>query len=221
MAEDFIQVFDGVVKDIAMQVVSARLQGVLNAVNVAKSKYGKELAETGIGTNAPPFFAPSGSWKPLGDAWLKRKKASSSNPRFYEGLTGKLRDDILAMPTERIFGKTRLNAGINVRKDDTGFFNPRIKRRIDTVYRSSSGRFASPKLAGVKRFTVRIDPFPELAFGTSSSRDYINKLPLSALSKMKLNYNDPQRPLLVGFTEWFADHRIKFAAEQALREVFK
>lgn len=220
MDEDFITAFDGVLVDITLQVVDARLAGVLAAVNRAKSKYGRELVENGIGVNSTPFFINRGGWKPLGQAWLARKRASAASPRYYEGLTGQLRNDILAMPTERIFGKTQLTAAAGVRKDTKGFYNPRLRRQINTVYRSNSGRFASPKLANAKNFTVRIDAFPELNNGTSST-DYIDKLPISSMSKMKLQYNRQERPLIVGFTEWFAKNRIQFAAEQALKEVFK
>lgn len=217
MAEDFAEAVDGVLKDLTIQVLNARLVGVLYSVNRVKSQFGKELVTTGIGVNSPPIFAKASSWKPLGDAWLKRKKTTSKKPMFYEGLTGDLKRDILAMPTERIFGKTQLTAAANVREDSKGFYNPRIRRQINTVFRGDGGRFASPKPKGVKRFTVRIDPFPEL----SSGDNHIDKLPVSAASKMKLSYNDAARPLLVGFTEWFYNNRIKFTIEQGLKEVFK
>ena len=221
MAEDFAKAFDGALKDLTMQIISARLVGVLYEVNRVKSKYGRELIETGIGVKTTPFFAPAGSWKPLTDAWIRRKKATKDDPRYYVGMTGRLEADILAMPAERIFGKTQLTAAANVKLDKNGFYNPRIRRQIDTVYRDrGTGRFASPELDGVKKFTVRVDPFPELnSMGNSS--DYINKLPIDASSKMKLNYNKKARPLIVGFTEWFYQNRIKFAIEQGLKEVFK
>lgn len=220
MDEDFVTAMDGVLKDIAMRVIDARLYGVLGAVNDAKSKYGRELADSGIGVNTTPFFLAAGSWKELGDAWLNRKRATSNAPRFYSGLTGQLHADILAMPTERLFGKTQLTAAANVRRDDGGFFNPRLRRHISTVFRDERGRFASAKLKGAKKFTVRIDAFPELNNGTSTT-DYINMLPISAASKMKLKYNKDARPLVAEFTSWFARNRIQFVIEQALKEVFK
>lgn len=220
MAEDFAKAFDGALKDLTMQVISARLVGVLYEVNRVKSKYGRELIDVGIGVRSAPFFAPASSWKPLGDAWLRRKKATQDDPRFYSGLTGHLAQDILAMPTERIFGKTKLTAAANVRLDSGGFYNPRTRKFINTVYRDDRGRFASPEMDGIKRFTVRVDPFPELN-SMGSGSDYINKLPISASSKMKLNYNKKARPLIVGFTEWFYQNKIKFAIEQGLKEVFK
>ena len=218
MAEDFAKAFDGALRDLTMQVISARLVGVMYEVNRVKSNYGKELLDMGIGVDSPPLFAAAGSWKPLTDAWIRRKK--SGGPRYYVGLTGELQADILAMPVERIFGKTKLTAASNVKVDNQGFYNPRTRSYINTVYRDDRGRFASKELEGLRNFTVRVDPFPELnSMGNTS--DYINKLPISAMSKMKLNYNSKARPLVVGFTEWFYKNRIKFAIEQGLKEVFK
>lgn len=218
--EEFISVMDGLLLDQAVQVLDARLVGVVHRVNEVKSKYGKELIDAGIGTNSAPFFLTGTSWKPLGDAWLRRKNASQGSPNFYIGLTGDLHKDILAMPSERIFGRTKLTAAADVRQAQ-GFYNPKTGKFIQTVFRDNRGRFASSKLEGVKRFTVRIDPFPEISGNSYSSNDLINKLPIGNDSRLKLQYNKEARPLVVGFTEWFFENRIKFAIDQALKEVFK
>ncbi len=214
MAEDFHTVLDETFTNISIQAVNQRLAPLLESVDKIKSKYGRELLDVGIGANAaPPLGAHTRSWKMLGDAWLKRKKASTSRPEYYLGLTGQLQASILAMPTEQIFGKTQLRSIGGVAQSQ-GFYNPRLRRFVSTVFRDRGGRFARASEAG-KKLRVVVDAFPELR--TSNSSDIIDKLPIPLSEKMKLEWNNTDRPLMASFTAWFYENRIKFTIEQGLK----
>lgn len=218
--QDFFPAFQEVIEDIAIGEVERRLRWVETKAYVAKQKYAADLAEMVIGSNAkPPLgeFTPS-KWDPLTENWLKRKRTTKSRPEYYLGLTGKLSQDIRSMSrSSQLFGAIKTTSGKDVSVDNRGFYNPRIKRQIQTVYRDTRGRFSSSKLAGSKGVVYRIDAFPELSDSGVSLDKIVDALPISFVSKRKLIGNDAKRPFLVNFTLWFAKHRVNFAIEQELK----
>lgn len=209
------------VHDISIAAAMEKLRPIVGEVERAKRSYGKLLALEGIGVDENPFATGlSSSWRDLSEGWLQKKqgtkKVNWTAQQFYRGLTGDLGREIQQMNTDRIFGETTVSAKTEIVQTD-GFYNPRIKRRIDVVFRDTGGRFASQKTYEQKRVKLTIKPFPNIPTKAKALSGF---LPLvSEKSREKLKKGDTLRPLIAPFTEWFFQNKIKNVVYQYLRKM--
>lgn len=216
---DFVTALHGMVFGAAEARILAIFTPMIEEVEALKKTYGRELVLKGIGTAQQPDFSPAGKnthWKPLADSWLKRKKATRANQRFYSGISEKegktsLREALLAMPTEKIFGKTQLRSRVDAGRraiKSKGF--TRRGRVIETVYRNAnrSGQFSKPPIEMTTSWTI--DAFPNLYWKEGeAAKAMIKELGLAKEQTQKLEYNHGARALIVPFTEWFLRTKIQ------------
>ena len=90
--------------------------------------------------------------------------------------------------------------------ETAGFYNPRINRQIETVFRDDRGRFARANQEARETVLVEIDPFPNVG---RNDRSMIEGLPISDRNKVKLFASSDKRPLIKPFTDWFFERKIR------------
>lgn len=206
MNKDFNMVVTEVLRDISIQTATSVFSPIGVDIDKVKSSYGRLLRASSIGREGPPVFdGVKADWQDLSKRWRQRKGTFPKN-KFYVGLSDNgesLAASLFAMPTEKLFGKTQVRTRM-VQVESDGFYNPRIKKQIDTVYRDDRGRFARNNPAARQQVLVQIVPFPGVRDG-----DYINALPIADNQKKKLWYNNDARPLIGPFTEWFFERKIR------------
>lgn len=206
MDNDFVSVFDDVIFGAtASGVEKAYKTELVPILEKEKQNYAKLLVLKGIDVRQAPSFV-GGDWRMLSRYWIDRKGASIGNPRFYYGdgrSGGHLKDALLAMPTEQLFGRTEVMTYIDRMglKLSRGF--TRRGRYIETVVRDAKGRFGSVRLYRSSPVRVSVDPFPNIRTGEATGLAILNQLPIDPAQKLKLKYNAESRPLLSAFTEWF------------------
>lgn len=192
-------------KDISINTAQSHFSPLIKEIEDAKKGFGKTLALAGFGKEAAPIFDRQEDWQELSKRWRQRKRSYPKN-KFYRGLSEgseSLRNAIFNMPSERIFGQTQVRARMAQVETD-GFYNPRIKKQIDTVFRDDRGRFARNNPLARQQVMVQIIPFPNVRDG-----DYIDALPIAENQKKKLWYNNAARPLIEPYTEWVFNRKIR------------
>lgn len=219
---EFAKGVSELVHNVAISAAMERMKPLVGMIERTKRLYGKTMALEAIGVDDNPFQEGVGpdSWRDLSEAWLKKKQNSSiANFRaqqFYRGLTGEMGREIQALNTERIFGETTISAKTEIVQSD-GFFNPRINRRIDTVFRDTGGRFARGADFEKKQVRLTVKPFPNLQ---SKGRALSGFLPLvDEKTRQKLKKNDSLRPLVGPFTQWFFVNKIEGVTRNFLRNL--
>jgi hypothetical protein len=215
--------FDNAVQEtlhaVSIAVVNEKLKPLIGRIEAVKAQYGKLLKTQGIGVDVPPAFGDlKTSWSALSLKWLTRKRATPQAPQFYRGISPEstsLGQALFDMPTERLFGRTQVTTRV-AQMQTPGFYNPRIRRRIDTIWRQGTGQFARPDPGLVRAVKLRIDPAPGIG---KSAPEMIRQLPLPRAQKVKLFGNDVKRPLIEPFTDWFFGRKLRFLIEQGVREL--
>lgn len=209
--EDFNYAVAETFGNIALQAVAHLYEPMIEEVEKLKSNYGKTLNIVAIGKNDAPNFPGQSDlgWADLSVRWMRRKKSYPNNA-FYKGLSPKgesLGSALFAMPGERLFGRTTLRTRMEQVQTE-GFYNPRIRRRIETVYRNDKGQFARANAEARRTVRVTVNPFPNIdTYGDSEA--LIRGLDIDTKNKEKLTYNDGKRPLIGPYTEWFFERRIR------------
>jgi len=212
--EDFDYAVSETIRNLALVGAAAYFEPLVDQVEVLKNQYGKTLRATFIGRDnaAPVFGNRTETWAELSESWRRRKnpKGDMSN-RFYKGMSkphDSLASALFNLPGERLFGKTTLRTRLEQVETD-GWYNPRIKRQIKTVFRDDRGRFAVANAQARKNVRVIVNPFPNVSYRDSES--IIRALPIDTKNKRKLSYNDGKRPLMEPYTEWFVETKVRAA----------
>lgn len=209
--EDFNYAVAETFNNIAIQALAHVYEPMIQEIEKIKSAYGTLLRATAIGRDAAPNFPGQSTldWQDLSVRWMKRKKSYPNN-KFYQGLSSSsesLAGALFAMPGENLFGRTQLRTRMEQVQTD-GFFNPRIRRRIETVYRDDRGRFARANEEARRTVRVTINPFPNVtSYGDSEA--LIQNLSIDDKNKTKLAANDSRRPIIGPYTEWFFERKIR------------
>ena len=208
MNQDFDFAVAQTITDIALSTASSYFEPIVGEVEKIKAGYGKLLRATAIGRDqAPDFGGADLGWVDLTDAWMRRKK-TYPRPAFYKGLStdsNSLSADLFKLPGERLFGKTTLRTRIQ-QVETEGFYNPRIKRQINTVYRDDRGRFMRANEEARRTVLVVVNPFPNV---DRDEEDMIRRLPIGEKNKIKLFANAEKRPIIGPYTEWFFENRLR------------
>lgn len=209
MKEDFDFAVAEVISNISLSGASNFFEPIVGEIEKIKASFGRTLRATAIGRDhAPVFGGQALEWKQLSDAWMRRKR-TYPRPAFYRGLSpteDSLAKALFELPGERLFGRTTLRTRLE-QVETEGFYNPRIRRQIDTVFRDDYGRFARANEQARRNVRVVVNPFPNIEWGDSES--LIRALPISDKNKMKLFANDETRPLIEPYTEWFFARKIR------------
>lgn len=207
--EDFDFAVAQTITDISLSGASHFFEPIVGELEKIKASYGKTLRATAIGRDqAPNFGGTSLTWKPLTDAWMRRKR-TYPRPAFYRGLSPtdtSLAKELFTLPGERLFGRTTVRTRLE-QVETAGFYNPRIRKQIDTVFRDDYGRFARANEQARRNVRVIVNPFPNVEYGDSES--LIQALPVSDKNKTKLFANDETRPLIEPYTEWFFTRKLR------------
>ena len=205
--DDFSWQLANTFKNLSLDSASVVFEPLIDQIETVKGQYGKLLRASGIGREAAPVFDQKVDWQELSKKWRQRK-GTYPKQRFYQGLSGNgesLAYALFALPGERLFGRTTVRSRM-AQVETEGFYNPRIRRQIETVFRDDRGRFARANQEARESVLVQIDPFPNVG---RDSRSIIEGLPISDKNKLKLWGNDTERPLIGPFTDWFFERKIR------------
>jgi len=208
MNEDFNYAIVETVNNLSLAGVAVIFEPIVEEVEKIKGQYGRILRATAIGRDqAPSFNGGPEDWKDISKKWMQRKRTYPRNA-FYRGIspTSKsLAAELFSLPGEKLFGRTTMRTRLE-QVETEGFYNPRIRRRIDTVYRNDRGQFARANAEARRTVRIVVNPFPNIDRDTE---DTIRELPISDANKMKLWANDADRPLIGPYTEWFFESKIR------------
>lgn len=207
MNDDFSWQVAQTFKNLSLEAAGSVFDPLIDQIEQLKGQYGKLLRATSIGREAPPVFDNPTDWRELSKKWRQRKGTFPKN-RFYHGLSGNgesLASALFSLPGERLFGRTTVRSRM-AQVETAGFYNPRIRRQIETVFRDDRGRFARANREAQEQVLVQIDPFPNAG---RDSNSLIEELPISDKNKMKLWANDDDRPLIGPYTDWFFERKIR------------
>ncbi len=218
MAEYFDVAMSKILPGFGRAGADAKLQEIARGVDQRKRDYLKLLVARGIDVPAAPDFA--GDWKPLSQAWIARKKHS----RYYFGMSeseGKvsLRQALLALPVENIFGRTQVYTSIHT-KTASAYPGFTVRgRTIKTVYRNYKGQFQQAWKASPTMISYTVNAFPDISFMNKKDMQLGSMLGLDAEQARKLDYNGKLRPLAAPFTEWFFLSKIKPYIESEIKKL--
>lgn len=206
--EDFDFAVKETINNLSLAGVRSIFEPIVETIEKMKGQYGKLLRATAIGRNAPPNFGGQPlEWTALSEKWMKRKR-TYPNPAFYRGLSNtedSLAKALFSLPGENLFGRTQMRTRLEQVETD-GFYNPRIRRRINSVFRDDRGRFMQANAEARRTVKVIVNPFPNI---DRDSDSMIAALPIGAKNKIKLFSNDEHRPLIEPYTEWFFERKLR------------
>lgn len=215
--EDFNHAVAETINNLSLAGVAHIYEPMIDEIEKIKGSYGRLLRGTYIGRDntSVAFGNNTVEWREISQKWRARKKIQSGN-RFYRGISPtneSLASALFSLPGEKLFGKTQMRTRLEQVQTD-GFYNPRIRRRIETVYRNDRGQFARANAEARRTVRVTVNPFPGLDRDEESP---IRQLPISDKNKLKLFANDESRPLIGPYTEWFFQNRLRTKIIQMAR----